>query len=88
MPNGTGLPKVGEVWERTWKLPPDWKEHRTRFVVLARGRGDYWSLTVAIPGDGKFTRKLWVDAAAWFAWGELMYIDKAGPKTRKELGLS
>jgi hypothetical protein len=84
MPTPTGLPKVGEVWERTQKLPPDWTPHVTRVVVLYRSRGDYWALRVYIPGKG---RTLWVDPAAWFARGELKYIGPAGTKTKRKLGL-
>lgn len=84
MPTATGLPKVGEVWERTTKLPPDWKPQTLRFVVLQRGRGDYWSLRVYVPRVGE---QLWVDPAYWFKLGELKYIGSAGPETRKKLGL-
>jgi len=79
-----GLPQVGEVWERTYKAPPDWTPQITRFVVLHRGRGDYWSLRVYIPGAG---RKLWVDPAIWFRLGELKYIGEAGPETKRKLSL-
>jgi hypothetical protein len=72
------------VWERTTKLPPDWKQQKVRFVVLERGRGDYWSLRVHIPNLGK---KLWVDAAYYMQQGELAYIGPAGPETRKRLGI-
>jgi len=84
MPTPTGLPKVGEVWERTLKLPPDWNPQNVRFVVLERGRGDYWPLRVYIPGKGP---QLWVDAAYYLAHGELKYIGPAGPNTRENLGL-
>jgi len=84
MPTPTGLPKVGEVWERTWSLPPDWKPQTIRFVVLERGRGDYWSLRVYVPGKG---RQLWVDPANWFRLGQLKYIGPAGSKTKEKLGL-
>jgi hypothetical protein len=85
MPTPTGLPKVGEVWESTRKLPPDWTPHVTRFVVLERGRGDYWSMRVYIPGQGK---KLWLDPAYQMMMGGLKYIGPAGPETRKRLGLA
>ncbi len=84
MPTPTGLPKVGEVWERTLKLPPDWTPHVIRFVVLARGTGSYWSLRVYIPDKG---RELWVDPAYQMKQGELKYIGPAGPKTKRKLGL-
>jgi len=75
MPTPGGLPKRGEVWERTARAPGQ-PTTVTRFVVLARGGGAYWSLTVRVPGRG---RQLWVDASAWFAWGELAYIGPAPP---------
>jgi hypothetical protein len=84
MPTATGLPQVGEVWERTIKLPPDWTPHVTRCVVLERGRGDYWSLRVYVPGQGTL---LWVDPAYWLAHGDLAYVGPAGPETKKRLGL-
>jgi hypothetical protein len=84
MPTPTGLPKVGEVWEQTVSLPPDWNPHITRFVVLERGRGDYWSLRVFIPGKG---RQLWVDATYHFKNGGLKYIGPAGAETKRKLGL-
>lgn len=84
MPTPTGLPKVGEVWERKAWYPGDgWVT--TRFVVLQRGRGDYWSMRVYVPGRG---RQFWVDPAAWFAKGELKFIDVAGPKTKRKVGLA
>jgi hypothetical protein len=42
MPTPTGLPKVGEVWERTFSQPPA-EPVVTRFVVLERTAGDYWA---------------------------------------------
>jgi len=85
MPTPTGLPKVGEVWEQTRCLSPDWKPSVTRFVVLERGLGQRWSLRVYVPGHG---RKLWVNGAAWLARGQLRYIGPAGPETKRKLGLS
>jgi hypothetical protein len=85
MPTPGGLPKTGEVWQRTWRLPPDWKPNIRRFVVIERSRGDYWSMTVWTPDAG---RQLLVDPAYWMSRGELRYIDKAGPVTRKKAGLS
>ena len=90
MPTPTGLPKVGEVWEKTIKLPPrrqgePWETTVIRFVVLERGRGDYWSLKVYVPGLG---RDHWVDPAYYFGIGQLKYIGSAGPNTKKKLGLS
>lgn len=91
MPTPTGLPKVGEIWEHTRSLPPDWKPQTVRFVVLARGRGDYWSLKRAIlveeNGRKFFKLHLWVDPANAFRLDELKYIGPAGPKTKKALGL-
>lgn len=83
MPTPAGLPKVGEVWERTVSLPPDWLPYRTRFAVIERGRGDRWSLLVYVPGEGR----RWVNAAAWLARGQLRHIGPAGQKTRRALGL-
>ena len=84
MPTPTGLPKVGEVWERTVKLPPDWTPHTTRFVVLERGGGNYWSMRVYVPGKG---RDRWVNPAYAMKMGQLKYIGPAGPETKKRLGL-
>ena len=93
MPTPTGLPKVGEVWELTTKLPPDWTPHTVRCVVLERGTGSYWSLRVFIPKElPRNQRQLWVDASAWLHGSgtgrQLKYIGPAGPETRKKLGLS
>lgn len=84
MPTPGGLPKVGEVWERQ---PFDTRKKPQRFVVLARGRGDYWSLRVAYQKDGQYVRDLWVDPAYAFSRGMLKYIGPAGPETKKALGL-
>jgi len=84
MPTPTGLPKTAEVWERTITLPPDWTPHVTRCVVLKRGTGSYWPLSVYVPGAGQV---LWLDAAYLLARGSLKYIGPAGPETRKRLGL-
>lgn len=83
MPTPTGLPKVGEVWERTIKLPPEWKPFTYSFVVLERSRGDYWSMRVYANGS----EQLWVDPAYSLARGELRYVGPAGPKTKERLGL-
>lgn len=85
MPTPTGMPKVGEVWERTIKLPPHWVPHTIRVVVLERGKGDYWSLRVYTAAG---LRQLWVDASYWLMKGELKYIGEAGHETKKKLGLS
>lgn len=81
MPTPTGLPKVGEIWKRTVRLPPDWKPHVTVFKVLERGRGDYWSMRVimlSIDGElpPEFHRgpQLWVDCAYWMSKGELEFV--------------
>jgi hypothetical protein len=89
VPTPTGLPKTGEVWERTWRQPPDWQPQSMRFVVLNRGKGDYWSLRVAISqGPGKpYLREHWVDPAYAFSRNQLKYIGPAGPETKKRLGL-
>jgi hypothetical protein len=95
MPTPSGLPKVGEVWERHFRLParnPDakvrWEEHRIRFVVLERGTGTYWSLRVYIPTAPEHHQtQLWVDASYWKQQGQLHYIGPAGPETRKKLSL-
>jgi len=84
MPTPTGLPKAGEVWQRTHALPGR-EPVSFQFVVLARGGGSYWSLRVYVPGKG---RVLWVDPAYWFAQGQLAYVGPAGPETRAKLGLS
>ncbi len=89
MPTPTGLPKVGEVWELTSKLPPDLKPETVRFVVLARGRGEYWSMRVYVPTNAPDRQKqLWVDAAYMWSTQEPKYIDVAGPKTKKKLNLA
>jgi hypothetical protein len=85
MPTPAGLPRAGEVWERTIKLPQDAQPETVRFVVLHRNGGEYWSLLVWVPGQG---RQLWVDPAYWLAKGWLRYIGTAGPRTRAELGLA
>lgn len=74
MPTPTGLPKPGEVWERTLRLPPDWRPETVRFKVLARGTGSYWSLTV----DAGKGRQMWVDASYWLSQGELRYVGQDG----------
>jgi hypothetical protein len=84
MPTPGGLPKRGEVWERTSKLPPDWKPNTVRVVVLERGAGSYWSLRIWHQNVGK---QLWVDASYYFQQGELKYIGPAGPETKAKLGL-
>jgi hypothetical protein len=87
MPTPGGLPKAGEVWERTFSQPPA-EPVVTRFVVLDRTGGDYWALRVWVPGKGPGTgRQLWVDPAYWLQRGELAYIGPAGPKTRAMLHL-
>ncbi len=84
MPTPTGLPKVGEVWERRFGYPNS-ETTPIRFVVLERGGGAYWPLRVYIAGKG---RVLWVDSAYWFSQGELKYVGPAGPETKKKLGLA
>ena len=80
MPTPGGLPKPGEVWKRTSKLPPDWKPHVTVFKVLERGRGDYWSMRVNVLSINGATpvynkdRQLWVDCAYWVSKGELEFL--------------
>lgn len=88
MPTPTGLPKVGEVWDRKFGYPNQ-EEAPLRFVVLERSRGDYWALRVYIqnPGHNRPHRVLWVDAAYWMSQGEFEYVGPAGPKTKKRLGL-
>lgn len=88
MPTPTGLPRVGEVWERTFRLPPEpghkVQIQKIRFVVLERGTGSYWSLRVhTANGDDQ----LWTDASYWQRNGQLRYIGLAGPETKKKLGL-
>ena len=73
MPTPSGLPKVGEVWELRYRLPPDWNDNVNRVTVLERGRGDYWSLRVR-DSEGKV--HLWVDAAYHFSQGHLRHIPK------------
>jgi hypothetical protein len=84
VPTPTGLPKVGEIWERRFRLPPDWEEEVIRFVVLERSAGDYWSLRVYAQGQG---RRFWVDPAYWHSRGELRYIKDAPPELRRAVGL-
>jgi len=81
MPTPTGLPKPGEVWKRTSRLPPDWTPHVTVFRVIERGRGDYWSMRVRVieidgePPSAYHDRpKLWVDCAYWMRCGELELV--------------
>jgi hypothetical protein len=93
MPTPTGLPKPGEVWRRTYSLPPDWIPETVTFIVIRRGRGDYFALWVHVhsvngePVAPAQQQKLWVDAAYWHSRGELAYVGKAGPETRKRIGL-
>ena len=92
MPTATGLPKVGEVWERTNKLPVtgkpgEWDVTVTRFLVLARSGGTNWSLTVHVKGDRQ-ARRLWTEVSYWHSKGDLKYIGQAGPETKKKWGLS
>ena len=87
MPTPTGLPKVGEVWERTVKLPPEWQPQTVRFVVIERGRGDYWSMRVAVCHGDHYKIDLWVDPAYAMQQRQLTYIGPAGPKTRKALNI-
>lgn len=85
MPTPNGLPKVGEVWEyqpTTFGKPSAPKQ---RVVVMARGRGDYWSLRVQRPGEKS---RLWVDASYHFKMGQLKYIGPAGIETKRKLGLA
>lgn len=80
MPTPTGLPKPGEVWAKTTRLPPDWKPHVTVFKVKSRGRGEYWSMHVEIlTMDGEspsvhFRHQHWVDCAYWMSKGELEFV--------------
>jgi len=91
MPTPTGLPKPGEIWKRTFRLPgyggdKNWYTHEIKFKVLERGRGDYWSLRVEIlevksgdpgddPGMPRDRRQLWVDPANWFRLGQLTFVE-------------
>lgn len=86
MPTATGLPKVGEVWELHIVVLGK-PEPKRQFVVLERGRGDYWSMKVAIPVESGWARTFWVDCAHWMKQGWLRYVGPAGPKTRREVGL-
>jgi hypothetical protein len=85
MPTKAGKPKVGEIWEHRFRLPPDWELQRHQVIVLEVNRGSYWSMRVA---DNNGIRALWVDAAYWFSKGELIYIGEAGPKTKKRFHLA
>lgn len=91
MPTPTGLPKVGEVWERTTRIysskPTRTRIQKIRFVVMERGRGDYWSMRVAIRKGDHYKISLWVDPAYAMQQRQLTYIGPAGPKTKKALGL-
>jgi hypothetical protein len=84
MPTPGGLPRAGEVWEATRKLPPDYKPNVTRFVVISRGTGSYWSMRVYTSTG---VRRLMLDGAWMLKRGELKFVGPAGPKTRKKLGL-
>lgn len=82
MPTPTGLPKVGEIWERTYRLPPDWEPNTVRFEVLSRSGGEYWSMRVRVLSPvAEFQNpvQLWVDPAYWFSQGELKFT---GERTR------
>jgi len=81
MPTPSGLPQRGEVWERRFKLPPDWEENVWRFTVRERGLGELWSMRVKLhePGPHQDPNPLWVDCAYWFKQGELHYI---GPEPK------
>lgn len=85
MPTASGLPKVGEVWERREKLPPDWAEQVIRFRVTERGTGAYWALRVEIlepVQPPRFRNQLWVDASYWFSRGELHLLHEAAMRRR------
>lgn len=84
MPTPTGLPKVGEIWERTTKLPPDWRPQTIRFLVLERGRGELWSMKVYIPKRGTM---LWPEASYFMHVQELSYIGDANPQVRKHFNI-
>lgn len=91
MPTPTGLPKPGEIWERTIRLPitgkpGKWDTTVTRFVVLERTAGQNWSLRVHARGDRQ-PKRWWTDVSYGFSKGEFRYIGQAGPETRKRLGL-
>lgn len=77
-----GLPIAGEIWERRTTIEDE--TIVTRFVVLERGGGDYWSLRVHVVGVGEI---FWVDSAYWFSKGQLRYVGSADPVYRKKLGL-
>jgi hypothetical protein len=81
MPTPGGLPKAGEIWERTQRLPTDPQSHTTVFRVIERKPGSYWAIRVqVITIDGKPPRppndqpRLWVDASYWWSKGELRYL--------------
>lgn len=88
MPTPTGLPKVGEVWERTARVygmtPERIRIQKVKFVVLERTRGFYWAIRVQTE-DG--SRHIWTDASYWHHQGQLRYVGPAGPETKKKLGL-
>jgi hypothetical protein len=65
MPTATGLPKPGEIWRLTRKLPPDWQPIVLEVEILERSRGDYWSVRVRHLDTGQSA--LWVDVSADFA---------------------
>jgi hypothetical protein len=83
VPTPGGLPKAGEVWERTITILRD-VGPTVRVVVLERSRGDYWALRVI---DSKGRKHLWVDGAYALQQDWLKYIGPAGPETKKRLGL-
>lgn len=91
MPTPTGLPKVGEVWEKQVNVLGE-VGPKIRFVVTERSRGDYWAMRVAyiVTRDGRnyWERELWVDCAYGLQQGWYKYIGPSGPKTKKQLGLA
>jgi hypothetical protein len=78
MPTPTGLPKAGEVWERRFRLPPDWQLQTGRVTILERSGGSYWSVRVRLhkPEEHQPPVQLWVDASYWHSKGEFVYVGK------------
>lgn len=86
MPTPAGLPKVGEVWELRKRIPgKPVVPHRV--VIIERSAGSYWSVRVGWKEQGKWQRRLWVDASYHFQQQEFKYVAPAGDNVLRELGL-
>lgn len=90
MPTSTGLPKVGEVWEKQVSLRSGSGEP-IRFVVIQRSRGDEWSMRVAyiVKRNGRkfWERRMWTDCAYGLQQGWYKFIHDASDEVKFHLGL-